>query len=270
MSIPDSPSEIFNLFFTPEIMSSIVEETNKYAEQMMTPTQKQQWKPLTVEELRAYMGFCILMGIVKLPSLDDYWKKDTLFHYSPIASKISRDRFKEIRRYIHFRDNTTIPPPGTPNSDRLAKIRPLIDKINERCADIYNPGRDVSVDEAMIKFQGRSALKQYLPKKPVKRGIKVWVMADSENGYFHTMQVYTGKEKTPEKHLGARVVKDLTASLKNKYHRVFFDNYFTSVKLLEDLEMDGIYACGTARTDRVEFPEQLKRPKLTNRYVSYF
>ena len=28
------------------------------------------------------------------------------------------------------------------------------------------------MDEAMIKFQGRSSLKQYVPFKPVKRGIK--------------------------------------------------------------------------------------------------
>ena len=26
----------------------------------------------------AYLGFSILMGIVKLPALDDYWKVDTL------------------------------------------------------------------------------------------------------------------------------------------------------------------------------------------------
>ena len=85
------------------------------------------------------------------------------------------------------------------------------------------------------------------------------------NGYFHSMQVYTGKESTPEKHLGARVVKDLTTSLKNKYHHVYFDNYFTSLQLLEDLHKDGIYGCGTARSDRIGFPEELKNPKLTNR-----
>ncbi len=146
--------------------------------------------------------------VVTLSSIEDYWKKDTLLHYSPIApiaSKISRDRFRDIRRYLHFADNTTLPTPGTPGSDRLAKVRPLINKVNERCCSaVYLLDRDVAVDEAMIKFQGRSSLKQYLPNKPVKRGIKVWVLADSKNGYFHTMQVYTGRQGTPEKHLGTR------------------------------------------------------------------
>ena len=49
------------------------------------------------------------------------------------------------------------------------------------------------MDEAMIPFQGRSCLKQYLPKKPVKCGIKVWCLADSTNGYVQRFDVYTGQ-----------------------------------------------------------------------------
>ena len=34
--------------------------------------------------------------------------------------------------------------------------------------------------------------------------------------------------------LGEHVVKKLTKELKHKYHHVFFNNYFMSLKLLED------------------------------------
>ena len=53
--------------------------------------------------------------------------------------------------------------------------------------------------------------------------------------------------------------------LKDKHHHVFFDNYFTSFRLLEDLEKDGIYGCGTAHKDRKEFPAALKNPGLKER-----
>ena len=43
----------------------------------------------------------------------------------------------------------------------------------QRFAGLYQPHREVAVDEAMIKFTGRSSLKQYMPMKPIKRGIKV-------------------------------------------------------------------------------------------------
>jgi hypothetical protein len=44
----------------------------------------------------------------------------------------------------------------------------------------YNPHREVSIDEAMIGFSGRLGFKQYVPLKPTKRGIKVWVRADPQ------------------------------------------------------------------------------------------
>ena len=206
----------------------MVTESNRYAKQVMGDEKYEQWTAITVRELEAYFGFNILMGIVKLPAIDDYWKKDPLLHYEPVSSKISRNRYREIRRYIHFVDNTTLPPSGSTGSDRLGKIRPLLTHVTNKCQQLYNPNKDVAVDEAMIKFQGRSTLKQYVPKKPIKRGIKVWVLGDSENGYFHNLQVYTGKEKSPEKGLGARVVKDLTKPLRGKFHHVYFDNFFTS------------------------------------------
>ena len=95
----------------------------------------------------------------------------------------------------------------------------------------------------MIKFQGWSSLKQYMPMKPIKCGIMVWVLADSHTGYFCKFQVYTGKGDSPEKGLGDRVVKSLTEPLKQKFHHVYFDNFFTSEQLLADLEKDGLWDC---------------------------
>ena len=113
------------------------------------------------------------MGVAHLPALDDYWSTDPTLHYSPVADRISRDRFREISRYLHFVDNTTLPEQGSPGYDRLGKVRPVIDHLSKRFADLYKPHREVAVDEAMIKFTGRSSVKQYMPMKPVKRGIKV-------------------------------------------------------------------------------------------------
>lgn len=237
----------------------MVTESNRYAEDVMGSEKFAKWTKITVEEMKAFLGFSILMGINQLPAIKDYWKKNDYLHYSPIADRIPRDRFLEISRYIHFVDNSTLQPRGSPGHDRLGKVRPIIDHLSTKFAEAYNPHKEVAVDEAMIKFQGRSSLKQYMPKKPVKRGIKVWVLGDSETGYFSKLDVYCGKGTSPEKSLGARVVKTLTEPLKGKFHHVYFDNFFTSAELLTDLEKDGVYACGTARKDRRGFPEKLKR-----------
>ena len=171
--VPEKASEVFELMFTPSFMDTVVEQSNLYAKQVMGEEKYAAWEKITREELRAYIGFCILMGISHLPALDDYWSTDPTLHYSPIADRISRDRFREISRYLHFVDNTTLPERGSPGYDRLGKVRPVIDHLSERFAELYQPHREVAVDEAMIKFTGRSSLKQYMPMKPIKRGKKV-------------------------------------------------------------------------------------------------
>lgn len=64
--------------------------------------------------------------------------------------------------------------------------------INGRSESIHQ-----SIDESMTKFKGRSVLKQYLPLKPIKRGIKIWQRCDSLTGYVYDMNIYSGK-KTEE------------------------------------------------------------------------
>ena len=251
--------DIFFLFFTPTLLELIVEQSNKYAAECMGPDKYEKWTEITVEELCAYMGFMLLMGIVHLPSLYDYWKNDEVYHYSPIASRISRNRFLELHRYLHLVDNSTLSPPGSPEYDRLGKVRPVVEYLSDRVVAVYEPGREVSIDEAMIPFKGRSSLKQYMPLKPVRRGIKVWARADASNGYVSAFQVYTGKERNTTEHgLGANVVYTLTEDLHNSYRHVYFDNYFSGVDLLLGLLRNGLYGCGTLRANRKGFPPQLK------------
>ena len=73
--------------------------------------------------------------------------------------------------------------------------------INERFLTLYTPNQHCAIDEAMVP---RSTLKQYMPMKPVKRGLKVWMRADSINNYVSEFQVYVGKEKSAEKGTGSK------------------------------------------------------------------
>ena len=55
-----------------------------------------------------------------------------------------------------------------------------------------------------------------MPKKPVKHGIKVWMLGTGM--YMSSFDVYTGKSGNKVEHgLGARVVKDLTKHLYYRY-----------------------------------------------------
>ena len=169
----------------------------------------------------------ILMGINKLPTLHHFWKKDSTFRYSRIADRISRNSFLEISRFLHFMDNSLYNTTMTdPSYDRLWKLRPLITAHSKSFVDSYSPQSCMAIDEAIILFKGRSAMKQYIPKKPIKRGLKILVRADSMNGYICEFQVYVGKiGNRSENSLGERVVKDLTRSLVGGYYTVYTDSF---------------------------------------------
>lgn len=87
------------------------------------------------------------------------------------------------------------------------------------------------------------------------------VRAD-ETGFACEFQIYTGKSgSTSEKQLGERVVKDLTANIIGGNHRVFFDNFFTSLNLMICLKSRNILACGTVKINRVGLPKKQKLGK---------
>lgn len=248
-----SPYEAFNLLFTDELLSDIVFQTNLYAEQTFQAKGKA-YSQTNVDELKTFLGINILMGIKNYPSYRDHWSSVPDLH-DPYISKLMRvHRFGWILSNLHLNNNSIMPVHGSANFDKLYKVRPLLDQLKTNFQSCLQPHEKIAVDESMIKFKGRSSLKQYLPKKPIKRGYKVWVLAD-ETGYCWNFDIYTGKTgDQTEKNLGARVVKSLAAPLTNKNHKIYFDNFFSSVKLMEDLLDSKIYACGTINVSRKNLP----------------
>ena len=168
--LEEDPAAIFLALFTLQLLEHIVVETNRYATLCLTSTHKGEGPPSTwetdAEEICAYLGFAILMGINKLPDLYDYWSTNELYHYFPIASRITRKRFLELSRFLHFADNGIIPSRGEPGYDRLAKVRPVIEMVHQSFLSSYNPHCENSIDEAMIKFKGRSMLSNTCQKSP--------------------------------------------------------------------------------------------------------
>ena len=73
-------------------------------------------------------------------------------------------------------------------------------------------------------------------------------------------EIYTGKKDEKEKPskqkltMGGHIVLTMTDHLCGKKHKFFFDNYFSSVPLMEILQGQQLLACGTIRSNRRDFP----------------
>lgn len=52
-----------------------------------------------------------------------------------------------------------------------------------------------SIDETMVKCKARTTMKQRLPQKPERDGVKNWTRADAETGYVYDFNIYEGADR---------------------------------------------------------------------------
>lgn len=254
-----TPTDVLLKFLDP-ILDNLLYQSNLYAVQRN--------KVLNVKkgELLAFIGINQFMGYHVLPSWRHYWSSSPDLGASLVKETMSRLRFDNILSNLHVNDNSTIPPN---NKDKLYKLRPLIEALNVTFHTYYKGTREISIDESMIAFKGRSSIKQYNPMKPIKRGYKIWACAD-QKGYILQFDIYQGKveEESAEFQefgLGEKVVLKLTKNYINNNRIVYFDNFFTSIPLLEKLKVERTLACGTIRSTRKGTPKNMIDDKKLKR-----
>lgn len=72
-----------------------------------------------------------------------------------VQNAMSRNAFKQCKRFLHFVSPDKIYPQGHPRWHTLQKIQPFIDELLKRFRAAFVMGRDMSADESMIKYKGK-------------------------------------------------------------------------------------------------------------------
>ena len=206
-------------------MDSLVDFTNTYAaahigEKKSYADENGQWIPTTREEMYKFIALLIFQAYYKLPAIRDYWRTTSLFDGNYARAMIpNRVRFESLLCFLKAVD------PAIENAgDCLRKVRFLYDHMQQRCQALYKPGQFVSVDERMIKCKGRVTFKQYLPKKPVKWGFKVFAVCDAATAMLCNFQTYTGQGNIDADGL-THTVMNLTEDLAHQGYVLFTDNF---------------------------------------------
>ena len=220
--LPDSvletvelPVSLFEKFFTDDIKKFICGESIRYA-----ISKGNHSFTIHTSTLKAFIAILQVCGYVDLPRQPMYWEHNEVTHNTTVSSLLSRNRFDEIMQNLHLADNHD-------KEDKFAKVRPLIDKLNEQCLANYLPEQSVSIDESMVPYFGRHGCKQYMRNKPVKFGHKFWVAA-TLLGYAIDFFPYAGKDENYDSNLElsgcvvATLVENLPSQFGSNYHIITF------------------------------------------------
>ena len=123
----------------------------------------------------------------------------------------------------------------------------------------YLPHRSGSVNIHRYSPPLRRIIVKYIKDKPTKWGIKLWILADSSNGYTCDFNIYRAAGREVSEHgLGYDVVMKLMQPFFHQGYHLFVDNFYTSFRLVSDLFEQGVPATGTVREHRAGFPASLR------------
>ncbi|XP_047989547.1 piggyBac transposable element-derived protein 3-like [Leguminivora glycinivorella] len=258
-----NPMQYFDLMFGDTIINMFVHYTNLYAAKKNASKSC----PITKDEMYCFIGILLYSGYVIVPRRYMYWQNASDCGMPIIYNAMSRDRFTYIMSNLHCCDNSKLQ-----SGDKFAKLRELFQLLNQNFAENAPFEEHYSIDEAMVPYYGGHPCKQFIRGKPIRWGYKFWVGA-TRLGYILWFEPYQGKCSTVTSNhyknamgLGASVVLEFADVLKEidkqaPFH-LFFDNFFTSIYLIDELRLRGIRATGTVRENRVA-----KCPLTANKFL---
>jgi hypothetical protein len=269
---PGTVMQFFQLFFTNELINRIVQDTNNNAKLKImksTPLAKKSiwhgWLDVTSTEMKAVFGMILNMGLNPKSDIKLYFSEQWLHKQQFFKDVFQRTRFLQIFWALHVSGHDS-QPAGFVQS-RANKVQFVLNYICAKFKEYYVPFEQLAVDESTIGFKGRIVFKMYNPQKPTKWGVRVYVLADSKNGYIYDFEPYYGSTTTnsltrPDLPFTARIVLHLCQSLvtiepDSGFH-IFTDRFYSSYQLAVELLKINMNFTGTVMVNRKGLPVQLK------------
>jgi len=261
MSVYDT----FKCILSNEMIDIVLRHTNKKARKVYEayntnhpPEKQRKWIDITEREFDAFLGLLITSGVnhsnvQNVQHTMHMWKTTS---YPLYRASMGINRFWNILRFIRFDDANTRQ--ERQQIDKAAPIRDIWAMLNSNLQNYYKPTENLTVDEQLFPYCGRTKFTQYIPSKPAKYGIKIWWICDAENYYPLAGQIYTGKSSTRrEINQGERVAKDLVAPYKGSGRNITMDNFFTTLPLAKHLLSWNLTIVGTLKKNKPYIPREM-------------
>jgi hypothetical protein len=142
---------------------------------------------------------------------------------------ISLNRFEDLKRYLHIADPKLQERYQNEQNDDSEdetpeksigwwyKLEPIVSEFRTTCSKYWIPGTNVSIDEMIIRFFGRSKHTFKTPNKPITQGYRIFSLCEAGYTYFFMWssksESYGELIKLPDLSLTESMVYQLAQSL---------------------------------------------------------
>ena len=206
------------------------------------------------------VGIGNVLTLLKIEVRDEQYLPRRLM-FNQLASAIQWNEPVPIEDRVHLDGR----------ADLLFLIRPLLDLMQEHFTQAWIPSVNLTADESLWAFKGRTFLKRFMKDKPKKYGFLQYALC-TLGGYFYCVLVHhvPGKQKRMQRKLdetnldqdaclqlklqkrygeqGAIVVR-LASMLQYDGHHIIGDNAFSSVQLAVDLRNGSVQGTKVRKAD---------------------
>jgi len=164
-----------------------------------------------------------------------------------------------LTRYVRFDNGRTRE--FRQRTDKAAPIRDIWNFLNENLRDNYDPHENITIDEPLLPYRGRTKFTQYIPSKPAKYGIKVWWACDSKTKYPLQGKLYCGRSEGEEREVdqGENVMIQLSNRYANSGRTIIADNLFVTLNGSKRLASIGLALVGTIRANKRCIPPEMRK-----------
>jgi hypothetical protein len=249
IGVETDPYSLFKLFITDKHFETIASNTNAYAKSKEAGTSgKRPWWPTSASKIQVFIAIFIYIGVVRLPAIADYWSTNYGQFYC--AQHMSLNRFEDLKRFMHISppDNVNDVKEDDKSHDESpmlstswwSKVEPLASEFRTACSRYWAPGINLSIDEMMIRFFGRSSHTFKAPNKPIKEGYKMFALCEAGYTYYFMWSSKSNSygeldkqpDLTPTESMVFQLARQLLVGIP---HVIYMDNFFTRVPLLRRL-----------------------------------
>lgn len=236
--------------------------------------------PFTMAELMKFLGILFYMKLFTKGEYSKHWGAQEENKVLRFGINASLDNVMSLSRFKALRSTLSFVKGPCASTDPAVRIRPILNMLKKTCGRYVTVGRDIAIDESSVSCRskfGRNMI-VYNPTKPTgKYHFKIYVACCSTSWIALNFRVHA-RSSLQDRLEGViasdsiqrfqvetefcadirKIVLEVMLPFYNTNRVLNTDNFYTSVLLLQELRLKGLYARGTVRTNSKHFPKHVQ------------